>query len=104
LNPIGSFSKVGIQQFITWARESYSLPVLVEFLDATPSAELEPSRFGQCDIKDMDMTLHELSTFAKLRKEMRLGPVGMFTRLLKDWSGEKTSGQIAGVVKKFHKF
>jgi NAD+ synthase (glutamine-hydrolysing) len=52
----------------------------------------------------MGMTLHELSTIAKLRKGMRLGPVGMFTRLLDDWRGEKTSGQIASVVKKFHRF
>jgi NAD+ synthase (glutamine-hydrolysing) len=104
LSPIGSYSKVQIRDFINWASTCYSLPVLDEFLHATPSAELEPAGFGQCDDKDMGMTLEEISTFAKLRQEMRLGPLSMFQRLLNDWRGRKNPGAIAVVVKKFHKF
>jgi NAD+ synthase (glutamine-hydrolysing) len=104
LSPIGSFSKMEIRQFMQWARTEFTLPILEEFLSATPTAELEPSRFGQCDAKDMGMTHHELCTFAKLRKEMRLGPVSMFQQLLSRWRGEKTPADIAQVVKKFHYF
>jgi NAD+ synthase (glutamine-hydrolysing) len=104
LSPIGSFSKLDIRSFTRWACTSFGLPILDEFLNATPSAELEPTRFGQDDFKDMGMTHQELSTFAKLRKEMRLGPFGMFQKLLFDWRGQKSSRAIADVVKKFHHF
>jgi NAD+ synthase (glutamine-hydrolysing) len=104
LSPIGSFSKLEIRSFIRWARTSFALPILDEFLNATPSAELEPTRFGQDDFKDMGMTHQELSTFAKLRKEMRLGPFSMFQELLCSWRGQKSSRAIADVVKKFHHF
>jgi NAD+ synthase (glutamine-hydrolysing) len=104
LSPIGSFSKLEIRSFIRWARSSFDLPILDEFLNATPSAELEPTRFGQDDFKDMGMTHHELSTFARLRKEMRLGPFSMFQQLLINWRDQKSSRAIADVVKKFHHF
>jgi NAD+ synthase (glutamine-hydrolysing) len=104
LSPIGSFSKLQIRSFIRWACASFALPVLDEFLNATPSAELEPTRFGQDDFKDMGMTHLELSTFARLRKEMRLGPFSMFQQLLFNWRGQKSSRAIAHVVKKFHHF
>ncbi|KAH7061757.1 NAD+ synthetase [Paraphoma chrysanthemicola] len=104
LSPIGSFSKMDIRHFIHWARSAFELPVLSEFLDATPTAKLEPSRFGQCDAKDMGMTHQELSTFAKLRRERRLGPFSMFQQLLSSWRGDKTPHDIAHVVKKFHCF
>jgi NAD+ synthase (glutamine-hydrolysing) len=104
LSPIGSFSKLQIRSFIRWACISFALPVLDEFLNATPSAELEPTRFGQDDFKDMGMTHLEISTFARLRKEMRLGPFSMFQQLLLSWRGQKSSRAIADVVKKFHYF
>ncbi|KAF2022838.1 putative glutamine dependent NAD+ synthetase [Setomelanomma holmii] len=104
LSPIGSFLKTEIRHFIRWAQTAFELPVLIEFLDATPTAELEPSRFGQCDAKDMGMTHQELSTFAKMRKEMRLGPFSMFQQLLSSWRDDKTADDIAHVVKKFHSF
>jgi NAD+ synthase (glutamine-hydrolysing) len=104
LSPMGSFSKMEIRTFLHWAQSAFALPILEEFLNATPTAELAPSRFGPCDAKDMGMTHRELSTFARLRKEMRLGPVGMFQQLLSQWRNEKTPAEIARVVKKFHYF
>jgi NAD+ synthase (glutamine-hydrolysing) len=36
----------------------------------------------------MGMTYHELSVFGRLRKEAKLGPFGMFERLVKIWKSE----------------
>lgn len=36
----------------------------------------------------MGMTYHELSVFGRLRKEQKLGPVGMFQRLVFTWKDE----------------
>jgi NAD+ synthase (glutamine-hydrolysing) len=104
LSPIGSFSKLQIRDFIRWARTSFGLPILDEFLNATPSAELEPRRFEQDDFKDMGMTHQEISMFGKLRKESRLGPFSMFQRVLHHWRGQKSPVAIADLVKKFHHF
>lgn len=99
LSPIGSFSKLEIRDFIRWASTAFALPILNEFLDATPTAELEPPRFGQCDFKDMGMTHQELSTFAKLRKEQRLGPFSMLQEVLLHWRGQKSPKAIADLVR-----
>jgi NAD+ synthase (glutamine-hydrolysing) len=42
VNPIGGVSKADLKKFIAWARDSFSLTVLDEFLEAVPTAELEP--------------------------------------------------------------
>lgn len=36
----------------------------------------------------MGMTYKELSRFGTLRKVQRLGPYGMFLRLLQEWGGD----------------
>ena len=71
INPIGSISKKDLKRFISWARTEFCLPILEEFLTATPTAELEPIIRGetpekdyvQADEIDMGMTYDDLSTF-----------------------------------------
>ena len=42
LNPIGGISKTDLRGFIDWAKDSFTLPILGEFLSALPTAELVP--------------------------------------------------------------
>lgn len=42
INPIGSISKVDLRRFIAWAGKNFDMPILEEFIHATPTAELEP--------------------------------------------------------------
>lgn len=68
LNPIGSISKVDLKKFIGWAGINFELPILEEFLHATPTAELEPrtATYVQSDEADMGVTYAELGTFGML--------------------------------------
>ncbi|KAE8410669.1 hypothetical protein BDV36DRAFT_306903 [Aspergillus pseudocaelatus] len=96
LNPIGSISKVDLKKFIAWSRDSFELPILHEFLNATPTAELEPitSTYVQSDEADMGVTYAELSTFGYLRKIAKLGPWSMYERLLHVWGNEYSPREI----------
>lgn len=44
INPIGGISKTDLKSFILWAskKENFALGLLQKFLDAPPTAELEP--------------------------------------------------------------
>lgn len=42
INPIGSISKTDLKRFIAWAAKEFNLPILEDFINATPTAELEP--------------------------------------------------------------
>src|SRR5438034_6407754 len=86
--------------------ENFDLPILERFINATPTAELEPitKEYVQSDEVDMGMTYHELSTFGILRKQFKLGPYGMFQRLLHDWKDRMGPRDIAEKVKRFHHF
>ncbi|KNG90250.1 glutamine-dependent NAD(+) synthetase [Aspergillus nomiae NRRL 13137] len=96
LNPIGSISKVDLKKFIAWSRDSFEIPILHEFLNATPTAELEPitSTYVQSDEADMGVTYAELSTFGYLRKVAKLGPWSMYERLLHVWGNEYSPREI----------
>jgi len=87
INPIGGISKTDLKAFIAYASKAFDLPVLEEFLSATPTAELEPitETYVQSDEADMGMTYAELSVFGRLRKVSKLGPWGMYQRLLYTW-------------------
>jgi NAD+ synthase (glutamine-hydrolysing) len=82
------------------------LPILEEFLDATPTAELEPitSNYVQSDEADMGMTYAELSIFGRSRKEAKNGPYSTFTRLLHEWKDQYTPREIADKTKRFYHF
>jgi len=89
INPIGAISKTDLKSFVGWAGEQFDLPILQDFLTATPTAELEPitDSYVQSDEADMGVTYAELSVFGRLRKLDRLGPWGMFSKLLHLWFG-----------------
>ena len=87
LNPIGGISKTDLREFVLHMSSLDKFEFLSEFLEAKPTAELEPTtaEYTQTDEVDMGMTYDELSTFGMLRKVLRMGPYSMFTRLLGDW-------------------
>ncbi|KAI1320651.1 glutamine-dependent NAD(+) synthetase with GAT domain-containing protein [Xylariaceae sp. FL0255] len=87
LNPIGGLSKLDLTSFLAWATSSFDMPILSEFISATPTAELEPitETYTQTDEDQMGMTYAELSIFGSLRKQEKLGPCGMFERLVHEW-------------------
>ncbi len=68
----------------------------LRFLDATPTAELEPitENYVQQDEVDMGMTYDELSVFGTLRKVARCGPYSMFTKLVGQWGKELSPIQV----------
>lgn len=103
VNPIGGISKTDLKRFIAWTRDNFDLPLLTEFLDATPAAELEPfsDTYVQSDEIDMGMTYDELSVFGRLRKVEKCGPYSMYTKLLQEWSDTLPPDEIARKVKHF---
>lgn len=66
---------------------TYPLTSKYSFLDAVPTAELEPvtETYVQADEADMGMTYEELSIFGRLRKNEKCGPYSMFTKLVAEW-------------------
>lgn len=106
LNPIGGISKTDLKRFIAWAQVSFNMPILCEFLSATPTAELEPitKDYVQSDEVDMGMTYDELSAFGRLRKVEKCGPLAMFIKLYHEWSQPPhnlDASQVADKVKRF---
>jgi len=83
INPIGGISKKDLSRFLRFAKTEYNLPILESFLDATPTAELEPisNEYTQSDEQDMGCTYEELGVFGRLRKIEKLGPFSMWQRL-----------------------
>ncbi|KAJ3370356.1 glutamine-dependent NAD(+) synthetase [Allomyces arbusculus] len=106
LNPIGGISKTDLRAFIRWAQTNFDLPILESFLDATPTAELEPSSadYVQADEADMGMTYDELSQYGRLRKVQKCGPFSMFTQLVRDWGHQMAPAAVATKVKSFFTF
>lgn len=106
VNPIGGISKTDLKKFIHWADTNFELPILDDFLNATPTAELEPitENYVQSDEIDMGMTYDELSRFGRLRKVEKCGPMSMFIKLYHEWSQPPlnlTAEQVAEKVKRF---
>ncbi|KAF7918468.1 uncharacterized protein EAE98_009711 [Botrytis deweyae] len=87
INPIGAISKTDLKRFILWASTEFGMPLLQDFIDAPPTAELEPitEDYVQSDEADMGMSYNELSIYGRLRKVDKLGPYGMWTKLLHEW-------------------
>lgn len=109
LNPIGGISKTDLRAFIRWAEKLFELDILQDFVEATPTAELEPitEDYVQSDEVDMGMTYEELSAFGRLRKVDKCGPKAMFVKLYHEWSQPPwnyTPEDIAEKVKKFYFF
>lgn len=103
LNPIGGISKNDLKKFIKWSINYFKLPILNNFLNAIPTAELEPitENYIQSDEIDMGFTYDELSIMGKLRKIDKCGPYSMFIKLLHIWKDFKTPEEISEKVNKF---
>lgn len=103
INPIGGISKTDLKRFIAHAESKFKLPILRGFLNAVPTAELEPitETYVQSDEADMGMTYDELSDFGRLRKVEKCGPYSMFTKLVHEWGAFLSPLQIATKVKLF---
>lgn len=106
INPIGGISKTDLKSFISYAQTAFSLPILESFITAVPTAELEPitSTYIQSDEADMGMTYPELSVFGRLRKVSKLGPWGMYEKLLHIWSDRLTPREIYEKTRRFFWF
>ncbi|KAL0767185.1 hypothetical protein CaCOL14_010756 [Colletotrichum acutatum] len=107
--PLGSISKTDAKNFQAWARDQWDLPIMSEFLEATPSAELLPLSAGVQDDEadtEMGLTYSELSEFGILRKVHKLGPWSTYLRLLGDWKERPGYGprEIGERVKRFFRF
>jgi NAD+ synthase (glutamine-hydrolysing) len=103
INPIGGVSKTDLKAFIKWACNNFDLPILDDFINATPTAELEPisKDYVQSDEADMGMTYNELSVFGTLRKVHKLGPWGMWERLVYDWRDRMGPREVYEKVRRF---
>ncbi|KAJ3017069.1 glutamine-dependent NAD(+) synthetase [Thoreauomyces humboldtii] len=103
VNPIGGISKIDLRKFVAYSRTELGLDILQEFLDAMPTAELEPitKDYVQGDEVDMKMTYEELSIYGTLRKVAKCGPFGMFSKLLHTWGHILSPTDIADKVKSF---
>ncbi|CAN6650450.1 hypothetical protein TRVA0_024S01398 [Trichomonascus vanleenenianus] len=103
INPIGGISKTDLKRFIAYAEKEFKLPILAEFLTATPTAELEPitESYVQSDEADMGLTYDELSAFGRLRKVEKCGPYSMFLKLYHEWTPRLSPAEIAVKVKRF---
>lgn len=106
INPIGGISKTDLKKFIAYASKQFEMPILDDFLNATPTAELEPitKDYVQSDEIDMGMTYEELSVFGYLRKVEKCGPYSMFLKLLHVWTPKMEPAQVAEKVKRFFFF
>jgi NAD+ synthase (glutamine-hydrolysing) len=60
LNPIGSIDKNDLKRYIAWAEKAYDLPILQSFLDAVPTAELEPITETYVQSDEIDMGVSNL--------------------------------------------
>ncbi|KIW65049.1 NAD+ synthetase [Phialophora macrospora] len=106
--PLGSISKSDARAFLAWAREKWNMPLISEFIDARPSAELTPLSAGIQDDEsenEMGLTYDELSTFGVLRKVEKLGPWSCYLKLLVEWQDLGYGPlQVATKVQRFFRF
>jgi hypothetical protein len=52
----------------------------------------------------MGMSYAQLTTFGRLRKVNKLGPFGMFQRLVHEWQESLSPKEVADLVKRFHHY
>ena len=92
-----------MKAFIAYAEKAFDLPILQDFLTATPTAELEPitNTYVQSDEADMGMTYEELSIFGRLRKVDKLGMWGMWEKLCHEWSGRMSPREVYEKTRRF---
>lgn len=101
MNPIGGISKTDLKRFIAFAETSFNLPILADFLDAVPTAELEPitADYVQSDAVDMGMSYDDLSIYGRLRKVEKCGPYSMFIKLVQEraWYETMSPAEVSSI-------
>jgi NAD+ synthase (glutamine-hydrolysing) len=104
LNAIGSIDKSDLISFLKWAQTAFDLPIIADFIAATPTAELVPfsATYTQSDEQEMGMTYVELSIFGRLRKIDKCGPYGMFQKLLHSWGNLYSPREIYEKTRRFY--
>ena len=87
LNPIGSISKADLVRYLRFAKVEYKLDVLEKFLNAVPTAELEPitETYTQSDVRVLSPL--QIDHLLTLWKGSRHGLHILRIRCL--WSNEK---------------
>jgi NAD+ synthase (glutamine-hydrolysing) len=92
-----------LKGFIAYAETAFHLPILHDFLTATPTAELEPitKTYVQSDEADMGMTYDELSVFGRLRKVDKLGMWGMWEKLCHEWADTMSPREVYEKTRRF---
>ena len=63
INPIGSFSKIRLKEFLAYFQQVHKFDIISEILVAIPTAELRPldkDEIAQSDEEDMGLTYVEL--------------------------------------------
>ncbi|KAI6244592.1 Glutamine-dependent NAD(+) synthetase [Erysiphe necator] len=93
INPIGGIDKADLILFVKWAQSHFEIPILAQFVSATPTAELEPTtnNYVQTDEDQMGLTYAELGVMGRLRKIAKCGPWAMYEKLLHLWSSSDSS-------------
>lgn len=103
INPIGGIDKTDLISFVKYCRTKFDIPVLESFVDATPTAELEPitESYVQSDEDQMGFTYKELGVMGRLRKIGKCGPWGMYEKLLHVWGKDYSPAQIYDKTRRF---
>ncbi|KZO90006.1 glutamine-dependent NAD(+) synthetase with GAT domain-containing protein [Calocera viscosa TUFC12733] len=83
INTIGAISNTDLKEFRRYAQIAFDLPILESFLDAAPSAELEPI------------------TETYLRNVEHLSPYMVYMNLMREWGDHFSPTRIAEKVKLF---
>lgn len=108
LAPLGSISKNDAKLFQWWAHKAWDLPIMLEFVEATPTAELLPLSAGVQDDEsenEIGMSYNDLSVFGIYRRVEKLGPWSCYLRLLSVWQDRNmTPKQIAEKTMRFYRF
>jgi NAD+ synthase (glutamine-hydrolysing) len=91
---------VDLKKFIQFSSKVPGYEFLTEFLDAPPTAELEPrtANYIQTDEVDMGMSYVDLSVFGSLRKIQKFGPYSMFEFLQERWRSLMTPEEVTQIV------
>ena len=101
INPIGSYSKTVLRQYLKWCitrfgSEESDFRVINDILEVVASPELTPEDKTkeegegiQDDEIDIGMTYSDLYMFGLLRKRDNLGPLSIFQRMCKEYLGKE---------------
>ncbi|XP_057773674.1 glutamine-dependent NAD(+) synthetase-like isoform X2 [Salvia miltiorrhiza] len=94
INPIGSINMQDLRAFLKWAAANLGYSSL---------ANIEDTTIDSLERMETGMTDEELSTYGRLRKTLRCGPVSMFEDLCDKWGAKLSPTEIAKKVKLFFK-